>query len=222
MYHYTSDPPADADIYRTDLSVSPAALRQQLAWLRDNGYTAITLDALVTAAACLHELPPRPIILTFDDGYRDNYAVAFPLLQEFGMVGTFFIVTDFVESGNENYMSWEMVAEMAAAGMRMENHTRTHPNLAQRSPEEVRAQVQGAQEALARHTGVMPRFLAWPGGFFDQETVALVRDLDLWGAVTTRHGQNQTWHERYELKRLRMRYTTTLPILSGMLNDTGQ
>lgn len=219
MYHYVSDPPADADIYRTDLSVSPAELRRQLTYLRDNGYTTITLYDLARALANRQALPPKPVILTFDDGYRDNYTNAFPLLREFGMRGVFFLVTDFIDSGNPNYMTWEMAAEMARAGMSMEIHTRTHPNLTELKPEDVIYQVQGAQQIIAQRTGVTPRFVAYPGGFFNEAIVGQMRDLDLWGGVTTRFGYSHLYRKRFELERIRMRYTTTLPVFAGLLNE---
>jgi peptidoglycan/xylan/chitin deacetylase (PgdA/CDA1 family) len=218
MYHYVSDPPEDADIYRTDLSVSPAEFRKQLAYLQDAGFTTIDLYDLARALANQAPLPDRPIVLTFDDGYRDNYINAFPILKEYGMHGTFFIVTDFVTSENEGYMTWQMVEEMARAGMRMEIHTRWHPTLVEQEPEFVVDQIVGAQQALAAHIDHVPRFLAYPGGSYDDDVLDIVKGLDLWGAVTTKWGSYHEYRNRYEMKRMRMRYTTTLPVFIDIVN----
>jgi len=78
MYHYISVPPAGSDIYRRDLSVKPAEFEAQLAWLRSQGYQGIRLADLVYNLTQGRPLPEKPVILTFDDGYRDNYANAFP------------------------------------------------------------------------------------------------------------------------------------------------
>ena len=91
--HYVGSTPPDADIYRRDLTVSPRALESQLAWLRGQGFTAIALDDIYAAFKQGAPLPPKPIILTFDDGYADAYTHAFPLLRRYGMTGTFFVVT---------------------------------------------------------------------------------------------------------------------------------
>lgn len=219
MYHYLSEPPPDADIYRTDLSVSPTAFREQLTYLRDNDFTTIDLYDLSLALANQATLPTKPVILTFDDGYRDNYENAYPILREFGMKGTFFIITDIVNSWHEGYMTWPMIEEMAANGMRMEIHTRSHPDLsADRERDFVVDEIAGAQQTLAEHIGYSPRFLSYPGGFYDDQTLEVVHSLELWGAVTTRWGGEHTFLGRFELRRLRMRYTTDLPIFIEIVN----
>ena len=127
MYHYISAPPAGADIYRRDLSVTPALFESHLKYLTDAGYHAITLDDLLYALAQGRELPAKPVILTFDDGYEDNYTNAFPLLQKYNMVGHFFIISDFVNQERPGYMTWPQIEEMAAAGQRFGSHSRDHP-----------------------------------------------------------------------------------------------
>ena len=82
MYHYISDPPADADIYRKDLSLPPSRFESHLKYLKDNGYQTITLDELLDFLTTGKPLPEKPVILTFDDGYADNYANAFSAAPE--------------------------------------------------------------------------------------------------------------------------------------------
>jgi len=97
MYHYLSVPPANADIYRKDLSVAPELFAQHLDRIRAEGYTTITPYDFIAALQTGTPLPEKPVLITFDDGYRDNYENAFPLLRERGMVATFFVVTDFFD-----------------------------------------------------------------------------------------------------------------------------
>ena len=217
MYHYTSEPPEDADKYRTDLSVSPANLRRQLEYLQANGYTTIDFYELARGLANRQTLPEKPVILTFDDGYRDNYEHAFPLLQAFGMKGVFFIITEPINFNDPRYVSWEMVREMADAGMSMEIHTVSHPNLADLDDEKAQQQIVGAQEEIAAHTGYLPRFLSYPGGDYDDETIQIARDAELWGAVTTRYGTYHQRANRYEWRRVRMRYTTSIQEFAALL-----
>lgn len=221
MYHYISEPPADADIYRTDLSVAPENFRQQMAYLAENGYTPIDLYQLSAAVTSQIELPEKPVILTFDDGYLDNYENAFPILQEFDFIGTFFIITDLADQGAEGYATWEQLEEMAAAGMRLESHTKSHPDLTTLGRDGVIFQALGSQETIAAHIGYTPRYLCYPGGRYTEETMQILSELDFWGAVTTQGG---TWHhfgDRYEWSRQRMRYTTTLDQFKIFIDPDG-
>lgn len=221
MYHYLSTPPEDADIYRVDLSVSPESFREQLSYLKENGYSTIDLYDLSRAITNQGELPDKPIILTFDDGYVDNYEHAFPLLQEFGYKATFFIVSDFVDKGRAGYMDWPMIEEMATAGMRMESHSRTHPDLRTLSRDGLIWELLGSRETLAAHIGYTPRYFAYPGGDYDDATIQALEELDFWGAVTTNGG---TWHgfdDRFEWTRVRMRFSTTLSEFASLVDLQG-
>lgn len=217
MYHYLSAPPEDADIYRTDLSVTPDNFRAQMAYLAQNGYSTVDFYALTLAMLGRKELPPKPVIVTFDDGYVDAYLNAFPILREFGFSATFFIITEFVDFEQPGYLSWPMIEEMVAAGMRMEPHTKTHQNLDKRERDYVIYQILGSQETLAAHIGYTPRYFAYPGGRYDEQVIDVLRELDFWGAVTTAGG---TWHDfeqRYEWTRMRVRYTTALPEFADLV-----
>lgn len=221
MYHYISEPPPDADIYRVDLSVSPDSFHRQMAYLKDNGFTPIDFYDLSTAIVAHTELPPKPVIITFDDGYLDNYEEAYPILQEFGFKGNFFVVTEFIDAGREGYMTWEMIEEMSRAGHRIESHSRTHPDLTTKSRDGLIWEILGSQETLAAHIGYKPRYFCYPGGTYNEETIQALRDLDFWGAVTT---QNGTWHgfnDRFEWRRVRMRYTTSIEEFSKLVDLEG-
>jgi peptidoglycan/xylan/chitin deacetylase (PgdA/CDA1 family) len=221
MYHYISTPPEDADIYRVDLSVTETAFAEQMAYLKDNGYTTIDLYDLSLAITNQAELPEKPIILTFDDGYADNYQNAFPVLEANGQKGVFFVVTEFIDLNREGYLSWDMVKEMADAGMRFESHSRTHPDLTTLSADGLIWELRGSQETLAAHIGYTPRYFCYPGGDYNDETIAMLQDLDFWGSVTTAGG---TWHgfdDRFEWSRVRMRNDTSLEEFAQVTDLSG-
>jgi peptidoglycan/xylan/chitin deacetylase (PgdA/CDA1 family) len=217
MYHYISTPPADADIYRVDLSVPPDLFRQHLAFLAAENFTTITLDDLGAALRTGSPLPPKPVILTFDDGYADNYAAAFPLLREFGFTGTFFVMTAGPDLANPNYMTWDQIAEMAAAGMHLQSHTRDHPDLRGRERDFLVYQLLGAQESLAAHTGAPQRAFAYPAGQYDDAVRSLLRELGVQQAVTTQYGALHTTDAALELPRIRVRSTTGVGELAALL-----
>jgi peptidoglycan/xylan/chitin deacetylase (PgdA/CDA1 family) len=210
MYHYISEPPEDADIYRVDLSVHPAMFRAQMEYLIANGYTTIDFYDLSLAITGKQPLPPNPVIITIDDGYRDVYENAFPILRELGLTATLFIITEFVDRGYDAYLTWDMIHEMAAAGIRMEPHTKTHVDLRERSRDLLIYQLLGSQQTLAAHIGYTPRYLAYPGGRYDEDVIQVLQELHYWGAVTTMGGRWHGYENRFEWRRMRVRYTTSL------------
>ncbi|MEM7332917.1 MAG: polysaccharide deacetylase family protein [Chloroflexota bacterium] len=218
MYHYVSIPPEDADVYRTDLSVKPDAFLEQMTYLAENGYNPIDFYDLSRAITNQQELPEKPVILTFDDGYLDNYENAYPILEQFGFKGTFFIVTEFVDFGREEYMSWEMITEMAANGHRFEPHSRTHPDLRNRERPFLIWEMLGPQETLAFHLGYTPRYFSYPSGRYDQAAIDILDELDFWGAVTTQSGKWHGFPKRFEWNRLRVRFNTPLAEFKDMID----
>ena len=92
MYHSISD--VDSN---NNLLMPPSMFKQQMEWLKSNNFTAMTLDEVVTSMET-GKVPKRPVGLTFDDGYVDNYTVAYPILKESGLKGTFFIITSMIDT----------------------------------------------------------------------------------------------------------------------------
>ncbi len=205
MYHHIDTPPADADGAAYALYTSPDMFEQQMAYLADNGFTPIDLYDLSLAITLKQELPDKPIIITLDDGYIDNYENARLILQSFGFPATFFIPTDFIDRQDYNYMSWEMIMELSFAGFSIEPHSMTHPDLRGRAVSENRHEMRGSRDRIEAYTQQQPRFFAYPSGKYDENSMQAAEDLGFWGAVTTNGG---TWHGfngRYEWTRLRMR-----------------
>jgi peptidoglycan/xylan/chitin deacetylase (PgdA/CDA1 family) len=219
MYHYIRIPPEGADEYGVDLSVSPDAFRAQMEYLVANGYTTVDLYDITLAIVNQRELPPKPVVITVDDGYRDFYDSAFPVLKELGLKATLFVITDYVDRSEPNYVSWAMVAEMAQAGIRIEPHSKSHVNLNGRDRDFLIWEMLGSQETVAAHIGYTPRYFAYPGGRYDELAMEVLEDLGFWGSVTTYGG---TWHgymERFEWTRMRVRYTTTMPVFVDILEE---
>jgi peptidoglycan/xylan/chitin deacetylase (PgdA/CDA1 family) len=205
MYHYVSEPPADADIYRRDLSVTPSQFEEHLRYLLENGYHPVTLDDLLYALAQGKALPEKPVIITFDDGYEDNYAGAFPILDRYGIAAHFFIITDFVNQARAGYMTWAQIEEMSAAGQRFGSHSRDHPDLEGRPVDYLVWQALGGAEAIQEHLGYHPRWIAYPSGRYDDQVMAVYRSAGYWGGLATRQGATHTLEQIMELRRVRVR-----------------
>ena len=209
MYHYLSVPPADADIYRQDLSVAPDLFAQHLDAIQAAGYTTITPYQLVANLTQGAPLPDKPVMLTFDDGYRDNYENAFPLLRERGMTATFFVVSDFIDKELPAYLTWDMVREMLSGGMSIESHGRNHVSLKDKDTDYLVWQALGSLETIQYELGVRPRFVAYPAGDYDQATIDVFKSAGYWGGFVTAQGATHSSDDLFRLHRVRVRGTTT-------------
>ena len=217
MYHYLSQPPPGADRYRRDLSVSPALFEQHLAYLQAEGYQSITLYDLLHHLTQGAPLPHKPVIITFDDGYRDNYDNAFPLLQQYGFDATFFVLVEVTNQGEAEYLTWDMMREMLAAGMDIECHARVHEYLPDNDDARLIWQVLGCREALESQLGQRPRFISYPSGRFDERVAAFFTSDNYWGGITTQQGTLHSSDALFQLKRLRVRNSTTVEELAELL-----
>lgn len=209
MYHYLSTPPADADIYRQDLSVPPPLFAAHLDRMLAEGYTTISLYDLQAHLTQGAPLPEKPVVITFDDGYRDNYENAFPLLRERGMTATFFVVTDFIDEARPAYLTWEMVREMHTGGMSIESHGRNHTTLKGQNADYLVWQALGSLETIEYELGVRPRFVSYPAGEFDPLTIDIFKSAHYWAGATTVQGATHSSDDLFRLTRVRVRNTTT-------------
>ena len=209
MYHYLSTPPAGADIYRQDLSVPPELFAAHLDRMLAEGYTTISLYDLQAHLTQGAPLPEKPVVITFDDGYRDNYENAFPLLRERGMTATFFVVTDFIDEARPAYLTWEMVREMYAGGMSIESHGRNHTTLKGQNADYLVWQALGSLETIEYELGVRPRFVSYPAGEYDPLTIDIFKSAHYWAGATTVQGATHSSDDLFRLTRVRVRNTTT-------------
>lgn len=218
MYHHIDGAPPGADALRRDLSVSPENFEAQLRYLQREGYETITLNELALHLTVGKPLPPKPIILTFDDGYADAYSRAFPLLQRFGFVGTFFLVSAPIDAQNPDFLSWDQVTEMHAAGMRFEPHSYDHPDMRNRGYQFIVFQILAPKEAIEARTGERCRFFAYPSGRYDQSVIDVLRSAHYWGAVLTEQGATQTTDDLFALRRIRIQGSDDLDMFILKLN----
>lgn len=204
MYHYISAAPAGANAVRTDLSLPPERFEEQLAYLEANGYTSVSLEDLTRALQQGTPLPDKPVILTFDDGYRDHYTEAFPALARHGFTGTFFVVTGYLDEERPEYLSWEQATEMHEAGMDIASHTFTHPDLRNQTVDYLVWQILGSKEAIEARTGEPVRFFCYPVGLYDAQVIEVLKALNFWGAVVTSQGLDHTNDDLFTLQRVRV------------------
>jgi peptidoglycan/xylan/chitin deacetylase (PgdA/CDA1 family) len=170
---------------------TPEALEAELAWLRDNSYTSVSFEALQAHLTRSAPLPPRPVIISFDDVWHSQYVTAVPLLRKYGFTATFFVWVRAV--GRPHHMSWDEILELDAAGMEIGCHTMTHlilPKL--RNDEKLKYEIAAARDLIAAHLGHPVTSLAYPFGQYDERVVQAVRDAGFTSARSTWPGVYHT------------------------------
>ncbi len=206
MYHYISVPPPDADKYRLDLSVTPDNFAAQMAYLAAQGYHTIRVQDLTSYL--LHgtpALPPKPIVLTFDDGYVDNYQNALPILRKYKFTATFFIITQFIDDNRPGYLTWDQVEEMAIEGMEIGSHTLDHVDLYGKPRAYQVTEIDGSKLMIESRIGTPVKSFCYPSGKFDLRTISVLRSGGYLGATTEIQGTLQSTANIYELRRIRIR-----------------
>lgn len=219
MYHYISELPPDADSIRRGLTVAPALFEAQLQALKEQGYQTVLLRELIETLNTGKPLPEKSIVLTFDDGYIDAYTVAFPLLQRYGFVGEFFVLSTPAHFEAPAYMTWAEMREMAEGGMSIQAHGRDHYDLRNRSVDFLVYQILGIKEAVEAHTDQPALFFCYPSGRYDALVLKVVESAGYWGGVTTEWGVTQRLDNRYTWPRLRVHGTWSLAQFTKMLQD---
>lgn len=183
-------------------TVLPETLDHELAYLRDNNYHVISLGALSKYFDEGVPIPEKPIVLTFDDGWKNQYIYAFPLLKKYGFTATFFIFTNAV--GHKNFLSWEQIKEMDTAGMTIGGHTKTHPYLIGiTDPIALEKEISGGKKIIEEHLGHPIETFAYPFGMYNASTTQAVREAGYRIARTSKPG---LWHEKKNLLELSALY----------------
>jgi len=222
MYHYVSELPPNPDAYRQDLTVAPATFEAQLRYLADEGYQTVTLADVYSRLSTGKPLPPHPIVLTFDDGYKDAGSVVSPLLQQYGFVGEFFVLATPAHFEAEHYLTWDEMRTMSEAGMSIQAHGRDHLDLTNRDYDFLVYQVLGAKEAVEAHTGGQVSFFCYPSGRHDEDTEAVVASAGYLGAVTTAWGNELSLDNAYTWPRIRIKGAWSLEQYAAVLESLPQ
>jgi len=181
-YHMINN---DEEIY----SVSPADFDKQMKYLAQKGYTAISLAELMDAREGKSELPQKPIIISFDDGYDDNLLTAVPIMEKYGLKATVFVISGSV--GQPNYLTWEQVRELQARRTEIGSHTSNHVALGELNLQDRQFEVVNSKAVLEEHLGTPVEFLAYPYGSYDAAMPEVLRQAGYRGACTGLPGLNK-------------------------------
>jgi len=169
------------------LTITISRFQQDMETLSQENYTPLSLTQLKRHMLSPNEpLPAKPIVLTFDDGYLDNYTNAFPVLQKYSMKASFEIITGMV--GEPNRMTIPQIREMEAAGMDFGSHTVTHRPLGELTYKEATTELIKSKADLEQIIGKPVDFIAYPCGSYTSETVNIARQAGYVGGLSTHDG----------------------------------
>jgi peptidoglycan/xylan/chitin deacetylase (PgdA/CDA1 family) len=183
------------------LSMLPEDFEKQMAYLQDNDYHTITPDQLMAYLKFAKPLPDKPIMITFDDGYRDNFTNAFPIMQKYGFTGTIFLATGLVNQ-DERFLTWDQVRQMKQAGFVFGSHTVNHVNLTKLGAEQIQAELTESRDEMEAQLGEKPRYFAYPTGAYNLQIEQMVRQAGYRAAFTIRYGQVGADSDPYALERI--------------------
>lgn len=229
-------------------TVTPERFEEQLDYLSTHGYTPLTVSDYIQRLAGEDEnkgesqgqgqrqcegqtqLPPHPVVLTFDDGYADFYTAALPLLRQYQTTATLYIVTGYV-GGTSGWMqregeadrkllTWGQIREIAASGVECGAHTQTHRPLDALSTAECRQEIEESYRLVAEQVAA-PRSFAYPFGYYSRAVHALVRKVGFTSACAVRYAQSSRHDDRFALSRLIVSADTDLPSFEKLLLSGG-
>lgn len=229
MYHSIA---AEADPAYRAWTLHPEVFAAHVTYLRERGYTPLTVAQLARARAGEGpRLPDRPVVLTFDDGLADFYTGALPVLRRAGWAATLYAVAGCVggascwlarEGAPERAMvDWAQLAEIAAAGVECGAHTQTHPHLGALPLDAARDEIARSKAVLEERLGRPVATFSYPHGHYTAAVRRLVRQAGYSSACAVHHAFNHPYDDRFALSRLVIAGQTGVAELAALLRGEG-
>lgn len=197
MYHSISNNDPD-----NDLMVSPTTFAAQMKHLNQAGYHTITFQDLEDWQAG-KPIPQKPILLTFDDGYLDNYTAAYPVLKQYNLKATFFISINYL--GDARHISWENIKEMYDSGLiQFGSHSKSHPDLTVISSAKRQEEIFQSKQIIEEKIGSEVIAFSYPAGAYNNTVIGETAAAGYKFAVTTRPGDARLEQGLLTLHRVRI------------------
>ena len=181
------------------LVLAASSFREQMRYLKTNGYRVVSLADFVEFTHLNRQLPQRAVVLTFDDGYHSFKDYAYPVLKELGLTATLFVYTDWVSAGR-GALSWNDLRELSAEGFDIQAHTKTHADLRRATGEteaqyarRMQAELEQPQELFSKNLGRRSQILAYPYGRWEEGLLPKVKDHGYIAAFSVRRQGNASF-----------------------------
>lgn len=211
--------------------VSGRRFAWQMAWLKGMHYRVISLEEFLRYRREYRMPPRRSVVITIDDGYADNYAVAYPILRGHGFPATIFLVSRYIGDANRwdrqgrlagrPLLAWSEIKEMQRGGMTFGAHTRTHPRLKGLPEQQAQDEIEGSRADLERELGKPLDLFSYPHGDYGETSRLIVERAGFRGACSTHIGKNTLGTSNFELRRSEIRGTDSFArfVLTLWLGD---
>lgn len=239
MYHSISDDPEDGIHPYYRINTSPKRFAEHMQFLDDNNYKVIDLSEAVKiiseTSASPHiptshhsNIPQKKVVLTFDDGYRDFYVKAFPILKKYGFSATVFLPTAFIGSKrsglkDKEHLTWDEVVELYREGITFGSHTVTHQPLKILKGVEIKYEIEKSKEIIENNISNRVESFSYPYAFPDGDSSfirrlkILLKESGYLNGVCTRVGTIQSKEDIYFLKRIPLNSDDLIPFFDAKL-----
>lgn len=210
MYHYTTE---KSENY---MSVPKEKFREQMKYLKQNGFNVITLDDLYSYYTEGKEIPDNAVIITFDDGYKNNYLYAYPILKEYGFKATIFMITSKI--GEHLYLTADDLKELDRNGIDIECHTVNHLQLGQLSYDKQLYELSKSKMTLEKILERDLKYVSYPYGDFNEDTIVIANDLKYKMGMATFSAKARKSNGIYTQNRIAVSGGIDIEQFKGLLN----
>jgi peptidoglycan/xylan/chitin deacetylase (PgdA/CDA1 family) len=194
------------------ISVSPSSFKEQMSYLKERGYETLSLQEVTKYVKEGSRLLEKRFVITFDDGYKNNYTQAFPILKEYQFTATIFLTTSYCGMKNDwpnqhssipnlPMLSWEEIREMSKYGIEFGAHTRSHPRLTELTIEKAKLEMLGSKRDIEAHLDKPVEFFSYPFGNYDEKIKEIAKTA-FKGAISNRPGKVDSHSDPYALERI--------------------
>jgi len=212
MYHKVNP---DRHAGGLGLRVKPKDFDWEMHYLRENGFHTVSLGDVLDHYQKGKKLPNKPIVITFDDGYQDNYIYAYPILKKYNFTATVFVVAGTIGKSNifdsktksqpvNKMLTWQEIKALDAAGFTIGSHTVDHPILTDIPMDQVKLELIDSKKILEQGLGKKIDYFCYPHGRYNNEIAKLVQESGYRAATTTRQGLVTAEANPYLLNRIRV------------------
>jgi peptidoglycan/xylan/chitin deacetylase (PgdA/CDA1 family) len=180
----------------------------QMDYLHRSGYSTISLDEFIAYQKDGQPLPPKPIIITFDDGFASNYFHAFPVLKKHRMTAIIFVTPDTESENFKKYaasdapLTISQMKEMSENGIAIQSHAMTHRYLTELDPETIRWELAESKRVIEENAGKKVSYLAIPSGAYNRTVKKLAKETGYTAVFCMLKGTNNKYSDRFGLRRL--------------------
>lgn len=223
MYHHVN--PHSGDI----VTVTPEIFEGQMAYLHKSGYKTLKIDELLSYIHGDLPLKQKAVVITFDDGWLDNYLYAFPVLKKYAINAAIFITTGWIDKASEKQsgtfqnmpthreskqliakgdeqkvmLNWELIEEMSVSGLvEFYSHTKNHKKCDRLPGKELLEELNESKKVIEERLGKVCPYLCWPYGKYNDTALHIAKDVGYRAIFTTKHGVVKPGSDPLKIKRI--------------------